>query len=60
MKVLIVDDQELIRFKLQMDLEKWGYEVVAAENGQDAWEKFQADDFRLVISDWEMPVHEWP
>ena len=56
MKVLIADDQELIRFKLHMDLEKWGYEVVSAENGQEAWEKFQAGDSRLVISDWEMPV----
>ena len=35
-------------------LEKWGYEVVAAPDGADAWSKFEGDEFPLVISDWMM------
>jgi sigma-B regulation protein RsbU (phosphoserine phosphatase) len=29
--------------------------VVAAEDGQQAWEQYHAGDFDLVITDWEMP-----
>jgi sigma-B regulation protein RsbU (phosphoserine phosphatase) len=54
-KILIADDQELIRFKLQTDLQKWGHEVTAAEDGEQAWELFQQGDFSIVITDWMMP-----
>lgn len=55
MKVLIAEDDRVSRRMLQRRLEKWGHEVVAAVDGQDAWEKFQADDFSIVVSDWMMP-----
>ena len=29
--------------------------MVAAANGKEAWEKFQAGDFSIVVSDWMMP-----
>ena len=54
-RILIADDHELTRFKLQNDLKKWGHEVVAAEDGQQAWELFQQGQFEIVISDWMMP-----
>jgi sigma-B regulation protein RsbU (phosphoserine phosphatase) len=54
-KILIADDQELIRFKLQTDLQKWGHEVTAASDGEEAWELFQKGDFSIVITDWMMP-----
>lgn len=56
MKVLIADDDPVSRILLQSFLEKWGYEVVAARDGEEAWNLFQAGDFPLVISDWMMPV----
>ena len=55
MKILIADDHELTRFKLQSDLEKWGHAVVAAQDGAEAWELFQKEEFSLVITDWMMP-----
>jgi CheY-like chemotaxis protein len=55
MKVLIADDESISRRLLQNYLEKWGYQVVVAENGRRAWEIFQDGDFRMVISDWLMP-----
>ena len=55
MKVLIAEDDRVSRRMLQRQLEKWGHDVVAAVDGRDAWEKFQADDFSIVVSDWMMP-----
>jgi sigma-B regulation protein RsbU (phosphoserine phosphatase) len=54
-KILIADDQDLIRFKLQTDLQKWGHEVTAAADGEQAWELFQKGEFTIVITDWMMP-----
>ena len=54
-KILIADDHELSRFKLKTDLEKWGHEVTAAEDGEQAWELFQRRRFAIVITDWMMP-----
>jgi phosphoserine phosphatase RsbU/P len=54
-KILIADDHELSRFKLQTDLEKWGHEVTVAEDGEQAWELFQKKQFSIVITDWMMP-----
>ncbi|MGH7170348.1 MAG: protein kinase domain-containing protein [Gemmataceae bacterium] len=54
-KILIADDHELSRFKLQNDLEKWGHEVTVAEDGEQAWELFQKKPYAIVITDWMMP-----
>ena len=54
-KILIADDHELSRFKLKTDLEKWGHEVAAAEDGEQAWELFQRHRYAIVITDWMMP-----
>lgn len=54
-KILIADDHELSRFKLENDLKKWGHEVTAAEDGEQAWELFQKNQYSIVITDWEMP-----
>jgi two-component system, NtrC family, sensor kinase len=55
MKVLIAEDDPISRRLLQSYLERWGHEVVVAENGAEAWRLFEADAFPLVISDWMMP-----
>lgn len=55
MKVLIAEDEALARRLLQSYLEKWGHEVVAAQNGAEAWTLFAAGNFSVVISDWIMP-----
>jgi DNA-binding response OmpR family regulator len=55
MKLLIAEDDPVSRRLLQSYLQKWGHEVVATTNGAEAWLRFQAETFPLVISDWNMP-----
>jgi sigma-B regulation protein RsbU (phosphoserine phosphatase) len=55
MRILLADDERIVRRVLQRQIEAWGHEVVAAENGAEAWVMFQAERFPIVISDWEMP-----
>jgi two-component system response regulator PilR (NtrC family) len=55
-KILIVDDEQSMRDFLSIMLKKEGYDVVSAENGQDAVKAVQNDIFDLVISDVKMPV----
>lgn len=55
-KILVVDDEEIIRDSLFYVLEKEGYEVQKAENGKTAYEKMLGEHFDLVITDIEMPV----
>jgi two-component system cell cycle response regulator len=55
-KVLIAEDNSGFRQVLERMLQKWGYEVVSASNGLQAWEILQALDApRLAILDWMMP-----
>lgn len=55
MRVLVADDDTSSLVMLQAFLESYGYEVATATNGREAFEMIQANDYRLVISDWEMP-----
>jgi two-component system NtrC family sensor kinase len=55
MRVLIAEDSLTMRRLLRACLQKWHYEVVAAENGAQAWELFQRGNFPLVLTDWLMP-----
>jgi putative two-component system response regulator len=55
MRVLIVDDDELIRMMLEDSLVEAGYEVETASNGREAMQAVRNGSCRLVISDWEMP-----
>jgi len=55
MKIMIAEDEQITRRKLQRQLEKWGHEVTAAEDGRQAWEQFQHHNFDIVVTDWDMP-----
>src|SRR4030067_764783 len=54
-KVLIVDDEEVIRKFLKINLVNWGYEVREAVDGAEALEQLKLDDFNLLICDIMMP-----
>lgn len=56
MQVLLVDDSRTVIAVFGARLVALGYEVVAAENGQVAVERFQASAPDLVLMDIEMPV----
>ncbi len=56
MKVLIADDDRVWRKVLEQNVRRWGYEVVTAENGQQAWDLLRKKDApRVAILDWQMP-----
>ena len=54
--VLVVDDAISLRQTISLTLQKYGYQVVQAQNGVEALEKLQHHpEVDLVISDLEMP-----
>ena len=55
MRILVAEDERITRVSLIRQLERWGHEVTAAEDGQRAWELFASDQFDIVLTDWEMP-----
>ena len=55
MRVLIVDDDEIAIDLLRELLGSSGYEVEAARNGREALEFLRTGEYRLVVTDWEMP-----
>jgi DNA-binding response OmpR family regulator len=54
-RILIVDDEEVIRKFLKIHLTRLGYEVTEAEDGQKAIEKIGGGKFDLIICDVMMP-----
>ena len=54
-KILIVDDEEIIRKFLRINLLKLGYEVTEAMDGVQALEQLGKDTYDLIISDVLMP-----
>lgn len=56
MKILVAEDQSVSRHIVAANLRKWGYEVVAVEDGTRALEAMQgAAPPQLAILDWSMP-----
>ena len=55
-KILIVDDEESIRFLYKEELEEEGYIVECAKNGEEALEKLIVFKPDLVSLDIKMPV----
>jgi PAS domain S-box-containing protein len=57
-RVLVVDDEELVRETVRRGLEVAGYQVVLAGNGKEALEILseRPEEFQLVILDLMMPV----
>jgi PAS domain S-box-containing protein len=55
--ILVAEDEPLVRRLVESFLRKSGYDVVVAEDGQDAVEKFRlrANDIHLVLVDVIMP-----
>jgi DNA-binding NtrC family response regulator len=55
-RILVIDDDESIRFLLRTVLELQGYNVVEAENGYEGLLYCQAEPTDVVITDMQMPV----
>ncbi|MCK4276887.1 MAG: response regulator transcription factor [Phycisphaerae bacterium] len=56
MQVLVADDDPVYRPLLDELFGEWGFDVVLAADGQEAWEILQgADPPKLLVLDWMMP-----
>ncbi len=55
MKILIAEDDSISCQALENNLIEWGYDVISAKDGNQAWEIVRANDIRLAILDWNMP-----
>jgi len=54
-KVLVVDDEDMVRNYVRRALASRGWEVVEAVNGADALEALRTGDFAAMICDLKMP-----
>ncbi|MGI9102471.1 MAG: sigma-54-dependent transcriptional regulator [Terriglobales bacterium] len=54
-KVLIVDDEKLVRWSLRQKCEEWGYQVAEAENGQAGLKAAHNESPDLVLLDVRLP-----
>lgn len=56
MRVLVADDNLISRRVLEAALRQWGYDVVLADDGNEAWKILRSPNApRLAILDWMMP-----
>jgi len=54
-KILIIDDEKVIRSTLKEILEYEKYEIFEAQDGQEGFEMIEKQDFDLVLCDVKMP-----
>ena len=57
-RILIIDDDDIIRRMLSLMLTKAGYDVVDAANGKEGLKQFRENDIDLVLTDLIMPEKE--
>ena len=56
MRVLIADDDPVVRRAVRAHLERWGFHVVECADGHEAWRALQQrEPPPLAIVDWNMP-----
>jgi DNA-binding response OmpR family regulator len=61
MRVLIAEDDPMLRRMLQFALTEWGYEVVVTTDGSEALSALQQSDApKLALLDWIMPGLDGP
>ena len=54
-RILLAEDDPVSARILQAAISKLGYEPMIVRDGVDAWEQFDREPFRLIVSDWMMP-----
>jgi DNA-binding NtrC family response regulator len=54
-KILVIDDEKLLRWSLEQNLSKEGYQVITAEKGLEGLELFSAEQPDIVLLDIHLP-----
>jgi DNA-binding response OmpR family regulator len=61
MRILIADDDVVLRRMLRVQLERWSYDVVESADGRQAWDAMHGEiPTPLAIVDWNMPGIDGP
>ncbi|NPV90327.1 MAG: sigma-54-dependent Fis family transcriptional regulator [Firmicutes bacterium] len=55
-RVLVADDEKNMRWILEKNLKEWGFEVILAQNGEEALNLFLEEEPDLAILDLRMPA----
>ncbi|MDP4097132.1 response regulator transcription factor [Paenibacillus sp. P96] len=58
MKIMIIEDEPVIREQLVETLEKWGYEVIALEDFHQVLQAFLTENPHLVLLDINLPAFD--
>ncbi len=59
MRILLAEDSAVYRRLISDHLNDWGFDLVVAKDGEEAWRCLQAPDApRLVLLDWVLPQVE--
>ncbi|NOZ86566.1 MAG: sigma-54-dependent Fis family transcriptional regulator [Deltaproteobacteria bacterium] len=54
-RIMVVDDEKIVRESLSIWLQKSGYEAVPVEGGQQALQLLEEDDWDILLVDLKMP-----
>lgn len=54
-KILVLDDDDLVRETISTVLKREGYKAILAKNANEALEKTRTEHFDLIVSDIRMP-----
>lgn len=54
-KILIAEDSVTTRTALSGMLNSWDYDVCEVADGAQAWQEFDKEVYRIVLTDWQMP-----
>ena len=54
-RILVVDDEDMVRSLLKRTLEEAGYDVITAANGQEALDELTQFEVNLMLLDIKMP-----
>ncbi len=55
MKILVVEDNQIESNLLENALRNFGHEVTTARDGREALDLIRSGNYKMVVSDWEMP-----
>lgn len=56
MKILLVEDNQILSQALKDKMEQEGLNADAAFNGQEGWDMLQKDEYSLIVLDIIMPI----
>jgi CheY-like chemotaxis protein len=54
-KILVAEDSRVLGDVIQFNLQRAGFEVTLARNGNDAMRLLESEPFSMLVTDYEMP-----